>query len=817
MYFVEKPNSDLFSLLTGGFLLLDGAMGTQLQQKGLEPGGRPELFSLTCPRLVEQIHREYLAAGSRVVYANTFGASQGKLAGSGHTVEEVVRASVRLARQAAGAAGGWAALDVGPLGEMLEPSGSLRFEDAYRMFRRQIKAGLEAGAQLIALETMTDLYEMKAALLAAREEQEAQGLRVPVLATMTFESSGCTFTGCPVGAMALTLEGLGADAVGFNCSLGPRELLPLARELRSWTNLPLVLKPNAGLPDPVTGAYHISPAEFAAQLEPFLELGGTVLGGCCGTGPEYIAALARLLRDRSPVRREGFVRRAAVCSSSQVVELNQVRVIGERINPTGKKRFQQALRQGEMDYILTQGVSQLEAGAHILDVNVGLPEIDEPTLLPQVVKQLQSILTAPLQIDSSDPKAIEAALRVYNGKAIVNSVNGEQASLERVLPVVKRYGAAVVGLTLDERGIPSRAEERLAVARRILEAALAHGIPREDVYIDCLTLTASAQQREVQETLRAVRMVKEQLGLRTVLGVSNISFGLPNRELINHSFLLLALQAGLDLPILNPNVASMMDAISAYEVLSNRDPNAAAYIARCAAQATAAPAAPPAGVPGPAPAPAWNPGGEMERAIGAGLAQQVRTLTRELLQTEDPNRIIQEQLIPALDRVGARFERGEIFLPQMIQSAQAAQAAFQVIKDHLAASPNQVPAAPFRQRGIVLATVKGDIHDIGKNIVKVILENYGYPILDLGRDVPAAQVVEEVRRTGAKLVGLSALMTTTLKSMEQTIRALRDAGLPCKVMVGGAVLTPEYAALIGADFYARDAKQSVDIAREVLG
>ena len=787
----------LDELLKQGFLFLDGAMGTMLQKMGLEAGGRPELLCVTDPTRIEEIHRMYLDSGSSVVYTNTFGASARKLAGTGFGVEEIVGVAVKIAKRACAGRGALVALDVGPLGELLEPAGTLTFEQAYGLFREQMKAGAQAGADLIVIETMTDLYEAKAALLAAKEATS-----LPVFVTMTFEQNGRTFTGCSVPAMASVLEGLGADAIGVNCSLGPKELYPIVREMAQYTSLPLIVKANAGLPDPETGKYNILPEEFAREVKRFAALGVSILGGCCGTTPEYIREMQAALVGISPAKRAP-VSKSLVCTPTKAVELDGVRVIGERINPTGKKRFRQALLENDMGYVISQGIQQAEAGADILDVNVGLPEIDEPQTMKTVVKKLQSVVELPLQIDSSDPAAIEAGLRVYNGKAVVNSVNGEQKILDKILPIVKKYGAAVVGLTLDENGIPETAEQRFAIVERILSAALAHGIKKEDVFIDCLTLTVSAQQSGARETLRAVHMVRERLGLHTVLGVSNISFGLPNRELVNRTFLTLALGQGLDLPILNPNSAAMMDAVAAFNVLDNRDRDSARYISRFsqAAAQTPAPEQPAEG------------GVDLGRAVESGFREDARRITAELLRERDELSVVNGLLIPALDRVGGRFERGEIFLPQLINSASAAQQAFEVIKTSLA----KKGGAGVSKGKIILATVKGDIHDIGKNIVKIVLENYGYRVLDLGRDVDSRLIVETAVREDVRLVGLSALMTTTLKSMAQTIAALRESGHPCRVMVGGAVLTPAYAEEIGADFYARDAKRSVDIAKQVLG
>ncbi|MDY5613412.1 homocysteine S-methyltransferase family protein [Dysosmobacter sp.] len=779
-----------------GILMLDGAMGTVLQQRGLPPGGQPELLNLTEPALLASVYREYVDAGSRVVYANTFGANGLKLAKSGHSVTEVVRAAVTVAKEAVAGTGTLVALDVGPLGELLEPMGTLTFERAYDLFREMMEAGAGAGADLIAIETMTDLYETKAALLAAKEAAS-----LPVLVTMSFEADGRTFTGCTVASMARTLEGLGADAIGLNCSLGPDKLAPLLKELCEHTRLPVVAKPNAGLPDPVDGHYDMGPEEFARALLPCVEAGVSIVGGCCGTSPDYIRALSAALAGKQPGQRR-YRETGFVCSAVTPTPLAGVRVIGERINPTGKKRFQQALLEEDLYYILDVAVQQEDAGADILDVNVGYPGVDEVTMLPKVIKKLQSAVSLPLQLDSSNPDALEAGLRVYNGKAAVNSVNGEPEVLDRVLPIVKKYGAAVVGLTLDKGGIPQTAEERVAIARRILNAALSYGIPKEDVWIDCLTLTVSAQQEQARETLKAVRMVREELGLQVVLGVSNISFGLPNRTLVTRNFLIQAMGAGLTLPIINPNQKEMMDAVATYKVLSGEDAGCRDYVARFAGDTPAA-----------KPAATGNSDMTLDDAILRGLKADAGRLAAEALQTESELSLVENHLIPALDRVGEDYERGKVFLPQLLSAAQAAQAVFEVIRSSIAAKGG----APVKKGKLVVATVQGDIHDIGKNIVKTVLENYGYEVLDLGRDVPPETVLNTVREQGVRLVGLSALMTTTLPAMEKTVRLLGTLEQPPVVFVGGAVVTPEYAAQVGADHYAADARQSVEIARKVLG
>lgn len=789
-------------------ILLDGAMGTMLQAAGLPLGARPEALNLEDPALIESIHARYAAAGSRILCANTFGASAHKLAGSGYTVEQVVDAAIRCARRAAQPYGSLVALDIGPLGELLEPAGILPFEEAVEAFAEIVRAGAAAGADLILCETFTDLYELKAALLACREN-----CGLPVLASMSFEAGGRTFTGCGVESFAAAARGLGADALGINCSLGPKEILPMARALCGAVpgDYPVFVKPNAGLPRADGSGYDITPQLFAMQMKPYRELGLFAAGGCCGTTPDFIRALHRVF-DGCAVGREARPLPSVLCTPVQRVVVDGITVVGERINPTGKKRFQQALREGDMDYVLAQAISQAESGAAVLDVNVGAPGVDEPALMEQVVKALQSVVSLPLQLDSSNAAALERGLRVYNGKPIVNSVNGEQAVLDKLLPLCKKYGAAVVGLTMDEQGIPKTAAGRVAIAARIRDAALAAGIPLEDIYIDCLTLTASAQQEDVLATLDALRACKEELGVRTVLGVSNISFGLPCRPYLNTAFLTMAMYAGLDLAIMNPASEEMMGAVYAYGVLSGRDKQSGRYIARYAGRTMPSQAAQPAAPQASAPeeTSAGGPYAPLMKAVEQGLKGEAAAHTRALLAGHEPLDLVDHALIPALDAVGAGYEKGTLFLPQLLQSASAAQAAFEEIKAAVAKN-----GAPGSSKGkIVLATVKGDVHDIGKNIVRVILENYGFEVLDLGRDVPPEKVVEAVRESGARLVGLSALMTTTLKSMAETIEALHKAKLDCKVMVGGAVLTERYALEIGADWYAKDAKRSADIAKE---
>lgn len=777
---------------------MDGAMGTMLQQAGLTPGEHPDVWSITHPQQVQAIHKAYLAAGTNLLSTNTFGANCKKLAGTGYTVAQVIEAAVDCARKASEGTGARILLDVGPLGEMLQPLGTLPFEEACNAFKEVVQAGARAGVDAIYFETMTDLAEVKAALVAAKETCD-----LPVMVSMSFEQNGRTFVGCPAESFGLMAQGLGAAAVGINCSLGPAEILPTARRLAESCTLPVFIKANAGLPDPLTGAYSMDAATFAQQMEEYLPLGLAAMGGCCGTSPEYIQALGSLADRMVPRTPSDAPLPGRVCSGMQVVTVRPGTVIGERINPTGKKKMKEALRTGDLGYLLGQAVEQAQAGAQILDVNVGLPEIDEVEMMRRAVVAIQGVTELPLQLDSTQPEVLEAGLRVYTGKPIVNSVNAEPAVLQAILPLCKKYGAAVVGLTLGDEGIPSKAEERFELARSIWQACQQAGIPKEDVYIDCLTLTASAQQEDVWETVKAVRLVKEELGLKTVLGVSNISFGLPQRPQLNTAFLSTALANGLDAPIMNPNEPSMMAAVRAFRVFTAQDAHAQEYIEAYGNQ------------PAASAAPAAEPGQPMSltEAVFKGLESQARQAAIEALATTAPEELVNQVLIPALDEVGDAFEKGTCFLPQLLQSATAAQAAFEQVQ--LAIQRQGFEGA--KKGPIVIATVKGDIHDIGKNIVKVILDNYGYQVIDLGRDVPPEQVVDAVRRTGAPLVGLSALMTTTLPSMAQTVEQLRQAGLSCKVMVGGAVLTPEYAQTIGADYYVRDAKASVDVAKQLLG
>lgn len=784
---------DVRTLLERDYVILDGGFGTEMQKRGMKPGETSEIMNFKMEDEVCAVLRSYVEAGSDIVSANTFGINRFKLRDTGYTVEETVNKALDIAKKAVSGTDTLVALDIGPIGQLLEPTGTLSFEEAYEVFAEIIKA---AGNKpdLIVIETMTDLYEIKAALLAAKENSD-----LPVFTYMTFEKNGRTFTGCSPSAMAVTLTALGADAIGVNCSLAPTELYETVAEIAEWTTLPIVVKANAGLPDPVTGEYSVSAQQFAEDYKYFRDMGVKIYGGCCGTSPEYIREIRKLLSDKAPEKRTAPEIPPCVCSYAKTVDITAPRIIGERINPTGKKLFKEALRNNDINYILNQALEQINAGADILDVNVGLPEIDEKEMMVRVVKALQGITDLPLQIDSTKPDVIEAALRVYNGKAIVNSVNGEDESLDTILPIVKKYGAAVVGLTLDSKGIPESPCGRFAIAEKIVKRAEYYGIRREDIYIDCLTLTVSTDQNSAATTLEALELVKEKLGVKTILGVSNISFGLPNRELLNSTFLSMALRSGLDLAIINPNASAMSGAVFAFRALCGYDSNSSEFIARYSGEAAAKPVTAKSEI-------------TLEYAIEKGLRDEAAALTEKLLETEDSMNIINNQLIPALDRAGADFEKGRIFLPQLILSANAAQGCFSVIKTKMDSGTEQISKGK-----VVLATVKGDIHDIGKNIVKTLLENYGYTVIDLGKDVAPEAVVEAAREHSVSLVGLSALMTTTLGAMEDTINLIKENNLDCKIVVGGAVLTADYAEKIGADFYAKDAKETVDIAKKVYG
>lgn len=794
-------------------LFLDGGMGTLLQAEGLAPGELPETWNIEHPEKVEAIHRRYYEAGSDVVLANTFGANVCKFHDDRYTVEEVIRAGIANAKRAGEQIGKetYVALDMGPTGKLLKPMGDLDFDDAYEAFAEAVRYGEKYGADLIHIETMSDTYEVKAAILAAKENSS-----LPVFVTMIFDERGKLLTGGDVPSVVAMLEGLRVDALGLNCGLGPKQMLPILNDLRRYTSLPIIVKPNAGLPKQKNGEtyYDVEPDEFARIMQEVVKEGACVIGGCCGTTPEHIKKLVEECKDL-PLREIEKKHDTIVSSYGQAVILDDMpRIIGERINPTGKKKFKEALKNEDMDYILKEAITQQDKGAHILDVNVGLPDIDEVAMMEKVVKELQSVTSLPLQIDTVDGKAMERAMRIYNGKPMINSVNGKQVSMDEVFPLIRKYGGVVVGLTIDEEGIPKDAEGRARVAGKIINEAAKYGIDKKDIVIDVLTMTISSEKDGAKVTLEALKRVREEFGVRTVLGVSNISFGLPRRPIVNSYFYAMAMQNGLTAGIINPSSEDMMKAYRSYNALMGFDENCTNYISTYAGttETVTVQASQAAAAAGNAPKAA---GVEMtlKYAIERGLKEEAHHITRDLIGTREPLDIIQEELIPALNVVGEGFEKGTVFLPQLLMSADAAKIAFAVIKDVLASSGQEEE----KKEKIILATVKGDIHDIGKNIVKVLLENYGFDVIDLGKDVPPEAIVEKAVEENVTLVGLSALMTTTVVSMEETIKLLREKKPDCKVMVGGAVLNQDYADMIGADFYGKDAMQSVHYAQKFFG
>ncbi len=792
--------------LQENIVYLDGGMGTLLQQRGLQPGEYPERWNVTHPEVITDIHRQYYEAGSHVVCTNTFGANVLKFEES--ELEQIVKAAVANAKAARDAAVSdrprFVALDIGPSGKLLKPLGDLDFEDAVTVFAKTVSLGVKYGVDLIVIETMNDSYETKAALLAAKEHST-----LPVIVTNAYGEDGKLMTGASPSAMAALLEGMGADAIGANCSLGPKQLRGVAEELLRVASVPVVLKPNAGLPQVINGktVFDVSPEDFSAELASLMEAGLRVAGGCCGTTPAYIRALTEKTAAYRPVKLTDK-NRTVVSSYAQAVTFgDKPLLIGERINPTGKKRFKQALLDNDMDYILSEGIRQQEAGVHILDVNVGLPDIDEASMLRQTVCELQAITDLPLQIDTADAAAMEAALRRYNGKAMVNSVNGKAESMHAIFPLVKKYGGLVVALTLDESGIPDTVEGRLTIARKIVDTAASYGIAKKDLIFDTLTMAVSADATAAVVTLESLRRIRDELGCHTSLGVSNVSFGLPQRDALNGTFFAMALANGLSAAIMNPYSTEMQKVYHSFNALHGLDANCEAYIRvaesfAVAATNTAAPAST-----------AVNAATELQQAIVRGLKDKAGEMAAALLRTVPPLEIVSGEIIPALNLVGEGFEKKTVYLPQLLMSAEAAKSAFESIKTFMATTETaSASAGPF-----VIATVKGDIHDIGKNIVKLLLENYGFEVIDLGRDVPPETVVQSVIERHAPLLGLSALMTTTVPAMEETIALLKQKAPWCKVVVGGAVLTQAYADKIGADHYAKDAMETVRYAETVVG
>lgn len=793
--------------LKDNIILLDGGMGTLLQAEGLAPGEHPERWNISRPEVIQRIHKAYFDAGSNVVNTNTFGANTLKFDIA--ELEEIIRAAIENARAARDASTApqekFIALDIGPTGRLLKPYGDFDFEDAVTVFAETVKLGVKYGADLIMIETMNDSYETKAALLAAKENSD-----LPVFVSNAYGEDGKLMTGASPAAMIAMLEGMRADAIGVNCSLGPKQLAPIIREYLKYASVPILLKPNAGLPRSENGktVYDVAPKEFAEDTAALVADGVRIAGGCCGTTPEYIAALHEKTIELQPVSIEQKSHTAVSSYTHAVFFENDPILIGERINPTGKKRFKQALKENDIDYILSEGFKQQDKGVHILDVNVGLPEIDEPTLLQTAVCELQAVIDLPLQIDTSDPIAMEQALRRYNGKAMINSVNGKAESMSAIFPLVAKYGGVVVALTLDESGIPETAAGRVAIAEKIIDTAAQYGISKKDIVFDTLAMAVSADPSAAKVTLAALNEIKHRLGVHTSLGVSNISFGLPSRDAVNSTFFAAALENGLSAAIMNPHSADMMKVWYAYRALHGLDENCSDYIEFASSVVPTEPTAVQAVA---APAVEEEYKSALQRAIVKGLKDQAGKLTAELLSTVAPLDIVQNEVIPALDIVGAGYEKGKVYLPQLLMSAEAAKSAFEQIKNSLSGESR----AAGGKCAFVIATVHGDIHDIGKNIVKLLLENYGFDVTDLGKDVPPEKIVEETVKLHAPIVGLSALMTTTVPAMEETIRQLRVSAPWCKVVVGGAVLTQEYADQIGADKYAKDAMETVRYAETI--
>ena len=792
------------------FLYFDGAMGTMLQEAGMVAGDCPEDWSIEKPEVLIDIHRRYYEAGSNIATANTFGANAIKLE-SKYSLEEVIVSAINNAKAAAKLVSGdskrYVALDVGPTGKLLAPFGDLDFEDAYEAFANVVRIGASAGADLICIETMSDTYEMKAAVLAAKENCD-----LPIIATFTFDETAKLLTGADIKASVALLEGLRVDAFGINCGLGPKQMLPIVKAMSRYASLPLVVQANAGLPRQENGktVFDITKQEFASYMATMLEYGVSVVGGCCGTNPEYIRGLISECHKHEPVaaKKKEITMVSAYGSGVEIGDTS--RIIGERLNPTGKKRMQQALKDKQYDVFLKEALAQQEQGAHILDVNVGVPGIDEEKVLKDMVVQLQKVISLPLQLDTSNEKAMEAAMRIYNGKAVINSVNGKQEIMDKIFPLVKKYGGVVIGLTLDEGGIPDDANGRMAIAKRIISEAGKYGIDKKDILIDALAMTISSNPEGANVTLETIKCLKEELGVNTTLGVSNISFGLPSREVVNSYFYAMALQSGLDAGIINPLEDKMMDAYHAYLALANKDDNCMQYIERYSEIAGQARGDEDQARSGKGVVKAEATSISLNQAVEKGLKDEAVALCKEEVLKIKPLDIIETMLIPALDKVGKGFESGEIFLPQLLMSAEAAKAAFEVINANLASDMKDEKAA----KKIILATVKGDIHDIGKNIVKVLLENYGFQVIDLGKDVSTEKVLAAIKADDVELVGLSALMTTTVDNMKETIVAVKREYPQVKIMVGGAVLTQEYADAIGADFYGKNAMESVKFAQK---
>lgn len=807
--------SRILDKINSGYTYFDGGYGTLFQARGLKPGELPEVWNITHPEAVIDIHYEYICAGSDIIETNTFGANSLKFGDgiSEYSLEEIIKAAVenvRAAKAKAGREDVFVALSMGPLGKLLEPLGDMEFERAVSIFNKTASIAISEGVDLILIETMNDIYEAKAAILGCKEAGD-----IPVFLTCAFDESGKLLTGADPKTVVTVAEALGVSAVGVNCSVGPRQMVDVVREMSAYASVPVICNPNAGIPRVENGktVFDVNPKEFADAFCDLTEAGAIILGGCCGTTPDHIRSMKKSTCNNTftaPVYKDITI----VASYTHSVEFaDRPVLIGERINPTGKKLFKQALRDKNMDYILNEGLNQVDNGAHVLDVNVGLPEIDEVDMMRSVVAELQAVVDLPLQIDTTNAKAMETALRMYNGKAMINSVNGKQEVMEEIFPLVAKYGGLCVALTLDESGIPDNAEDRVAIVERIVKKAAEYGIKPKDIIVDPLCMSISADAKSANVTLESLRLLRDKLHLKTTLGVSNISFGLPRRELINSAFFTMAMENGLGAAIMNPGSIPMMNAYLSFNALKAIDTNCTDYI-EYAANLQDAPVTTGAASQTATGNDKVSTEGKdaLIAAIIKGLKDRSAAITADYLNTREPIDIIDSFLIPALDTVGQGFEKQTLFLPQLLMSAEAAGAAFEVIKKKIASGGE----SEEKKGSIIVATVKGDIHDIGKNIVKVLLENYGYEVIDLGKDVPPELIVSTAKERAIKLVGLSALMTTTVPSMEETIRQLRAAGLDCKVCVGGAVLTQEYADMIGADKYTKDAMETVRYAEELF-
>lgn len=813
----ENPvanNKQIKDFLNDKFLFFDGAMGTMLQEAGLETGELPEILNITKPEVLSNIHKNYLKAGANIITSNTFGANRLKLKDSSYSVEEIIHLAVSIAKKSIAdlsATNKFVALDIGPIGTLLSPIGTLSFQDAYDIFKEQILAGVKAGVDIILIETMTDIYELKAAILAAKENSD-----LPVFSTMSFQENGRTFSGTDVATFVFLAEGLGVDALGVNCSLGPEQLQAIVDQLLKYSSTPVMVQANAGLPKYENNKtlYDIDPDKYSEEIKLMAQKGVAILGGCCGTTPQYIEEIIKTTKNLSTKKISKKYFTTATSSSKTVFIGDQVKVIGERINPTGKKFLKEALRNNDLTYIINEAIKQQETSADILDINVGLPEINEKQMMADVIREVQSISPLPLQIDSSDADVLEAAARIYNGKPIINSVNGKKENMEAIFPIVKKYGSLVVALTLDEEGIPKTAKKRVEIATKIVETAKFYGIDEENILVDPLVLTASAEQEAVMQTLKSIPLIKEKYNVKIVLGTSNVSFGLPNRSLVNTTYLAMALAYGLNAPITDSTNESIMGVIRSFKVIANQDKDSKDYIETYSNVSVTTTEQ--------TKDKSLSPKLKLQDAIIKGLKEESKKIARELLKQYDTLEIINQVMIPSLDIVGEKYENQEIFLPQLIRSAETSKEVFSIIKEFSLEKSSEITLAnnnkskAVKENKIVLATVYGDIHDIGKNIVKLLLENYGFKVIDLGKDVPIKKVVETAMAEKVKLVGLSALMTTTVKNMETTIKALRKSMPDVKVMVGGAVLTEDYAKQIGADYYSKDAKGAVEIAGKVF-